>query len=506
MTAPDVTIVIPTLARPSLGVLLQSLAASVADTDVPPPVAVHLVDDRRDAYGLDVEARSGLDLARVKIFRSGGRGPAAARNLGWRAANTEWIAFLDDDVVLEREWWAQLRRDLLAVDTDVAAVQATIVVPADAGTARTDFARTTAALQSAKWITADMAVRRSALVRVGGFDERFPRAYREDSDLALRLIDVGYGIERGVRTTLHPVRPSGWWVSVRQQAGNADNALMRRKHGRAWRRRVGEPTGRFPLHALTTAAGAASAATQVVGRRTEAVALATLWLGATAEFAASRVARGAKTPAEVAKMITTSVVIPPVAVAHRIGGELRHRHVGRVLSGPPQAVLFDRDGTLIRDEPYNGDPRRVVPVPGAREALDALREAGIKVGVITNQSGVGRGLLTPDEVAAVNDRVEQLLGPFDDWQICLHTPEDGCECRKPAPGMVHSAAHALGVDVRRCAVVGDIDADVRAAEGAGAFAVLVPNEHTRPEEVEAAAVTCHTISDAVALLLVGASR
>ncbi|WP_112274149.1 D-glycero-alpha-D-manno-heptose-1,7-bisphosphate 7-phosphatase [Lentzea terrae] len=150
------------------------------------------------------------------------------------------------------------------------------------------------------------------------------------------------------------------------------------------------------------------------------------------------------------------------------------------------AVLFDRDGTLIWDVPYNGDPRRVTPVPGARETLRELRAHGLRTGVVSNQSGIGRGLLTEEQVAAVNARVEELLGRFGTWQICPHHPDEGCACRKPAPGLVLSACEALGVRPERTLVVGDIGADVGAAEAAGAVPVLVPTPVTRQEEVERA--------------------
>lgn len=150
------------------------------------------------------------------------------------------------------------------------------------------------------------------------------------------------------------------------------------------------------------------------------------------------------------------------------------------------AVLFDRDGTLIRDVPYNGDPQRVAPVPGAREMLREVRAHGLRTGVVSNQSGIGRGLLTETQVAAVNARVEELLGRFGTWQICPHHPDEGCACRKPAPGLVLSACAALGVRPERTLVVGDIGADVGAAEAAGAVPVLVPTPVTRPEEVEQA--------------------
>ena len=152
------------------------------------------------------------------------------------------------------------------------------------------------------------------------------------------------------------------------------------------------------------------------------------------------------------------------------------------------AVLFDRDGTLVEDVPYNGDPRLVTPVPGARYALRLLRSRKIRTGVVTNQSGIGRGLLTVHQVRRVHTRMEELLGRFDDWRFCPHTPEDGCACRKPAPGMVLDACAALGVRPDRCVVIGDIGADVAAAAAAGARSVMVPTPVTRPAEVEAAPV------------------
>jgi HAD superfamily hydrolase (TIGR01662 family) len=109
----------------------------------------------------------------------------------------------------------------------------------------------------------------------------------------------------------------------------------------------------------------------------------------------------------------------------------------------PAAVLFDRDGTLVVDVPYNGDPAKVRPVPGAGAALDLLRAAGIPAGVVTNQSGVARGLITAGEVQQVNRRIDALLGPFAVWQVCPHGPADGCPCRKPRPGMVLAAAPAV---------------------------------------------------------------
>jgi HAD superfamily hydrolase (TIGR01662 family) len=166
-----------------------------------------------------------------------------------------------------------------------------------------------------------------------------------------------------------------------------------------------------------------------------------------------------------------------------------------------EAVLFDRDGTLVRDMPYNGDPDAVVPVPGAREAVARLRAAGIRVGVVTNQSGIAHGLLTLTQVGAVNAHIDEVVGPFDDWQVCPQDERAGCRCRKPAPGMVHAAATALGTVPDRCVVVGDIGPDMVAASAAGALGILVPTEVTRRTEVEAAPTVAPHLGAAVDWIL-----
>lgn len=167
----------------------------------------------------------------------------------------------------------------------------------------------------------------------------------------------------------------------------------------------------------------------------------------------------------------------------------------------PDAVLFDRDGTLIRDVPYNGDPDRVRPMPGAREVLRVLRAHGVRTGVVSNQSGIGRGLLTRAQVDAVNARVEELLGRFSTWQVCPHHPDEGCACRKPEPTLILQACEALQARPERTYVVGDIEADVEAALAAGAVPIMVPTPATRPEEVDRAPRTAPDLASVLAMVL-----
>jgi HAD superfamily hydrolase (TIGR01662 family) len=164
-------------------------------------------------------------------------------------------------------------------------------------------------------------------------------------------------------------------------------------------------------------------------------------------------------------------------------------------------VLFDRDGTLVVDVPYNGDPAAVRPVPGAPAAVARVRAAGIPTAVITNQSGIARGRLRVENVEAVNARVDELLGPFGAFCVCPHTDDHACGCRKPEPGLVRQAAMRLGVDPRRCVVIGDIGADVEAAHAAGALGVLVPTPATRAAEVAAAPIVASDLGAAVDIAL-----
>jgi D-glycero-D-manno-heptose 1,7-bisphosphate phosphatase len=146
------------------------------------------------------------------------------------------------------------------------------------------------------------------------------------------------------------------------------------------------------------------------------------------------------------------------------------------MSGDP-AVFLDRDGTLIDDVGYISDPADVRLVPGAADALQALRDAGFRLVVASNQSGLGRGLVTQEEADAVHQRfVEELDragGQIDAAYYCPHAPEEGCDCRKPLPGLIIDAARELELDLKRSFMVGNSDVDVAAGKAAGCRAILL---------------------------------
>jgi D,D-heptose 1,7-bisphosphate phosphatase len=147
-------------------------------------------------------------------------------------------------------------------------------------------------------------------------------------------------------------------------------------------------------------------------------------------------------------------------------------------SGRP-AVFLDRDGTLIRDADYLADPEAVALLPGIVEALGVLREAGHALVVVTNQSGIARGLYTEAAYRRVAARLDELLAaagvPLDATYHCPHHPDftGHCPCRKPALGMYRDAARDLGLDLARSWYVGDKASDVLPALATGGRGVLV---------------------------------
>ncbi len=261
MTAVSYDVVVPTIGRPSLVRMLRALA----EGDGPWPEQLIVVDDRPPS-GLELELPAGILPMPVTVLRAAGNGPAAARNLGWRAGSATWTVFLDDDVLPRPGWRADLASDLGRMERLEGGSQGRIVVPRPPGRPPTDWERNVGGLARARWATADMAYRRTALERVGGFDERFPRAYREDADLALRVREAGFRLRAGERSTDHPVRRAPWWTSVRAQVGNADDMLMRRVHGPRWRQLAEAGPGSIRQHVRTTAAVVLAVAALVSGR------------------------------------------------------------------------------------------------------------------------------------------------------------------------------------------------------------------------------------------------
>ena len=146
-------------------------------------------------------------------------------------------------------------------------------------------------------------------------------------------------------------------------------------------------------------------------------------------------------------------------------------------AAPKRLALIDRDGTIIVDKVYLRDPDGIEFAPGAIEGLRLLRDAGFALVLITNQSGIARGYFDAATLARIHDRLESMLAAeglrLEAIYFCPHGPDDGCDCRKPAPGMITTAMRDLGFRPEEAVVIGDSDADMGAAAAAGIKGVRV---------------------------------
>ena len=145
-----------------------------------------------------------------------------------------------------------------------------------------------------------------------------------------------------------------------------------------------------------------------------------------------------------------------------------------------RALFLDRDGTIIEDCGYPRDPDQVRLLPRAAEALQALASEGWKLIVISNQSGVGRGIVAPNEMEAVQERFLELMRehavPIAASYVCPHAPGDRCQCRKPSPFLLEQAAREHALDLAASWMIGDREADVLCGRNAGCRTIWLRND------------------------------
>jgi D,D-heptose 1,7-bisphosphate phosphatase len=184
-------------------------------------------------------------------------------------------------------------------------------------------------------------------------------------------------------------------------------------------------------------------------------------------------------------------------------------------AGPAPAVFLDRDGTLNLERGYITRPDQLVLLPGVAEAVRALHAAGFLLPVVTQQSGIARGIYTEPDLALVHDALRQELPELATIYHCPHHPEGSvpaytrvCSCRKPAPGMLERATAELGIDLSRSFLVGDSARDLLMSRGLGLRTVLVRTGRPTHDPDQQLAELRHAglAADHVADDLAGAAR
>ncbi|HCI82779.1 MAG TPA: glycosyl transferase family 2 [Ktedonobacter sp.] len=248
-------------------------------------------------------------------------GPAIARNLGWKAARSPIIAFTDDDCIPFPDW---LTKGVEAFSTSqhIAAVSGRVIMPLPE--TPTDYEYNAAHLETCEFVTANCFYRRDVLLDMGGFDERFTMAWREDSDLFFTLLKHGktYVCAPEVQV-LHPVRPASWGVSIHQQRKSMFNALLYKKHPTLYRERIqAAPPWHYYGIVLALLMGMFG-----LIRRSELLMVSGfgLWGWFTARFCMHRLEHTSHAPSHIVEMIVTSVLIPPLAIFWRIVGMFKFR-------------------------------------------------------------------------------------------------------------------------------------------------------------------------------------
>jgi GT2 family glycosyltransferase len=314
------SVVIPTFRRPDL--LARCVDALGRQTLPRTGYEIIVSDDAGDGATEAQVQRWRDDGLPVRYVTSAGtHGPAAARNAGACEAVGELLAFTDDDTLPDTRWLehaCRRFRERPALD----AAHGRVVVPLP--DRPTDYELDAAGLERAGFVTANCFVRRAIFHAVGGFDEAFTTAWREDSDLFFRLLAAGCRVERiPEAVVVHPVRTAGWGVSVRQQRKSAFDALLFKKHPVAFARyvRPARPTLYYP----TVAALAALCTALALGQTRVALAAGAAWAALTGAFAARRLRRTSRGPHHVAEVVVTSALIPPLSLFWRMHGAVRHR-------------------------------------------------------------------------------------------------------------------------------------------------------------------------------------
>lgn len=321
---PLISVVIATHERPEL--LFRCVDALVAQTLAATQFEIVIVDDgssraSRDRMLEEIAARRTRRRAPTLRFLwlPDNRGPAAARNCGILAARGGVIAFTDDDTVPQADW---LAFGLDAIRDGADAVAGAVDVPLPA--VPTDYERDAAGLSNAGFVTANCFVRRDVLCAVGGFDERFRFAWREDTDLCFRLRASGAIVRAShAARVVHPVRPAHWGVSLRQQRKVMFDALLYKKFPRGYRRYV-RACPPWDYYAAV-GAGLCAIVNAVAGFMPLATACFFVWLAISLAFASRRLADTSHAPRHVAEMIVTSLLIPWLSVYWRTRGALRFR-------------------------------------------------------------------------------------------------------------------------------------------------------------------------------------
>lgn len=327
MKGVKISVVIPTYKRPAL--LVRCLDAVLNQRMPNKNFEVIVVSDGNDqATRTALASRLTPALPAVRYYALPAKaGPAAARNLGWMSARGHLIVFTDDDCIPSDNWLSAMWAAFLNRGVGGAvALSGRTIVPV--GRHPTDYEKNISRLQTAEFITANCASTREALQHVGGFDERFRMAWREDSDLQFKFMMNGipiYRVEGAVVT--HPVRKARWGVSIFEEKKGMFNALLYKKYPRLYREKIAGPT---PWHYYGIVFFLLMCFAGIIADRSVITFVGLSgWLVMTAWFTCQRLRAASRAWDHVLEMVFTSAVIPLLSLFWSFYGAWKFRTLRR---------------------------------------------------------------------------------------------------------------------------------------------------------------------------------
>lgn len=316
----SVSVVIPTYKRDEL--LYRCLKSLFVQKFNPLAYEIIVADDApsertRQLVETESTKRCFPILRYIPVTKS--HGPAAARNCGWRAALGNIIAFTDDDCIPTPDW---LQAGVAAFTGGVAGVSGKITVPIPP--VPTDYQYNTSRLQDSEFVTANCFYLRDTLCAVGGFDERFTTAWREDADLFFTLLKKNKKMVRiPDAVVIHPVRQAPWGVGLREHRKVMFNALLYKKHPLLYRQII----QRWPPwdYYCIVCSFILLPLSILYGLWYSTLGLISLWMFLTGRFFLKRIRRKSRCLSHITEMAATSIAIPFVAVFWRIYGAIKFR-------------------------------------------------------------------------------------------------------------------------------------------------------------------------------------
>lgn len=314
-----ISVVIPTFRRPQLLTkCLQALCLQSFDTTAYEVIVVSDGPDEVTQKEVANFVLTGISIRFLHLPQK--KGPAAARNMGWQNANGILIAFTDDDTLPDKDWLTNIWK---AYD-GAAAIAFTGRVKVPVSLPPTDYEKNIAGLETADFVTANCICTKKALEKVGGFDERFSMAWREDSDLEFKLMLHHIPIVRRIEAwVVHPVRQAPWGISIKEQKKSMFNALLYKKYPQLYRSKI-QRHPRWEYYIMVISVLLLVIGFLVKWKWLSAIAFL-CWLFLSLKFTRQRLSATSKSTGHILEMTVTSIVIPFASVYWRLYGAWKYR-------------------------------------------------------------------------------------------------------------------------------------------------------------------------------------